>query len=46
MLRRLFQAATITFLLNLLAHVNSPNTPQPTGILPARVTPQIVMDLL
>lgn len=45
MLRRLLQAATITFLLNLLAQVSPPVTTQPTAISPSRVTPKLLVGL-
>ncbi|HEY9638487.1 MAG TPA: hypothetical protein V6D14_34200 [Coleofasciculaceae cyanobacterium] len=43
MLRRLLQAATITFLLNLLAHLSPPNGSQPTAESSSQVTPKILM---
>jgi hypothetical protein len=43
MLKRLFQAATITFLLNLLAHTSSQDSTQQAGVSTSREVPKLVM---
>lgn len=43
MFKRLLQAATITFLLNLLAHMSPPDAPQPTAISPSPTVPKLLL---
>ncbi|MBW4548092.1 MAG: hypothetical protein KME25_27175 [Symplocastrum torsivum CPER-KK1] len=42
MFKRLLQAATITFVLNLIAHMN-PTTTQPSAVSPALEVPQKIL---
>jgi|GEM_PF-5877379 hypothetical protein len=43
MLQRLLQAASLTFLLNLLAYINPPNATQSNTVLPSEPTPKLVL---
>jgi hypothetical protein len=45
MLNRLLQAATITFLLNLIAYINPQDTNQSTALLPSRTISKMVLSL-
>lgn len=45
MLKRLLQAATITFLLNLLAQISSQDSSQNLAVSPSRETAKLVMSL-
>jgi hypothetical protein len=45
MFKRLVQAATITLLLNLLAHISPSEVDQPNIVSPSSTTPKLVMNL-
>jgi hypothetical protein len=44
MFKRLLQAATITFLLNLLAYINRPEANQPNAVLSSPINPKLVLN--
>lgn len=43
MFKRLLQAATLTFLLNLLAQMNPPDAPQPTTASSSPTVPKLLL---
>jgi hypothetical protein len=45
MLKRLLQAATITFLLNLLAHMNPPESTHPDSVSHSREARKLLLSL-
>jgi hypothetical protein len=45
MFKRLLQAATLTVLLNLLAHFSQPDENQPHTVLPSQAVLKLVMNL-
>lgn len=45
MFKRLLQAATLTFLLNLLAHISQPTVEQSSVVSPQPITPKLVMKI-
>ena len=45
MFKRLLQAATITFVLNLIAHMNPTTTTQPSAVSPGLEVPKILIGL-
>jgi len=45
MLKRLLQAATITFLLHLLANLNQPTTIGPSAVSPSQTVPKLILGL-
>jgi hypothetical protein len=45
MLKRLLQAASLTFLLNLVAYMNPQDASQSVGVLPSHTVSKIVLSL-